>query len=470
MKKLLLSIVSIISLNAFSQTSCVTEQPFCAGSITTLSLSTDGNNTAGSGPSAPAGPSYGCLGSTPNPTFFYFQINNSGNLVLSVAGSAGNDVDAICWGPFASPIVTCDSTTGLTGGCSFGTPSLTTNNPCSGNIVDCSYSTSATETITINNAIAGQYYILLVTNFEDMPQNLVLQQIGGTASTNCDTTIYNGNNGNNGNNCQISNPASICFVNTNSTPKNEIYFSHTSFGLKGTIIYRLNASSAWDSIGYVPYNQPDEFIDTTANPNQQSYTYAVAQLDSCGTIRAKSSSHTTILLQSSVGTSGQVNLTWNAYVGAAVPSYYIYRGSTPSSMSFLAQVSSSTYAYTDLTPPAGNNYYKIDFQAPANCTSNATHDTLVGSNYKTNFTTSIDYLNELKEYKIYPNPSTNNITVYSTEIAKSIEITDVLGNTVLTLIPQNNAETISVQNFNKGIYFVKTTNSKGIFCKKLLVE
>ena len=139
-------------------------------------------------------------------------------------------------------------------------------------------------------------------------------------------------------------------------------------------------------------------------------------------------------------------------------------------MSLLAQVPASTLTYTDVNPPIGTNYYKIYFQAPTNCTSNATHDTLVGSNYKTNITTSIDYLNELKEYKIYPNPANNNITVYTTEIAKSIEITDVLGNTVLTVMPQSNSETINVQSLNKGVYFVKTSNSKGIFCKKLLVE
>ena len=380
-------------------------------------------------------------------------------MILSATGSAMQDIDFVCWGPFAQPITTCDSSS-LTGGCGFAAPTNTTNAPCSGNIVDCSYSTSATETITINNAIAGQYYFLLVTNYSDMPQNLVIQQIGGTANTTCDSTAT----------CVITSPASICYVNTNNIPNNEIYFNHPVLGVKGTIIYRQNATSVWDSIGYVPNNQPDIFTDTWANPNQQSYKYAIAQLDTCGNVRAMSLPHTTILLQSSLGTSGQVNLAWNAYVGVTVPSYYIYRGSSPSNMSLLAQVSSSTYAYTDLTPLTGNTYYKIDFHAPANCTSNATNDTLVGSNFRTNYTTSIDYINELKEYKIYPNPANNILTVYTAEIAKSIEIIDVLGNTILTVTPQNNTQTINIQNLNKGVYFVKTTNSKGIFCKKLLVE
>ena len=164
--------------------SCSQAAPFCSGTTTTFPASTDGLNSPGSGPSAQPGPSYGCLFNTPNPAWYYLQIATAGTLVLNIAGSLNNDVDFICWGPFTSPTAPC--ATGLTGGCSsFGTPSLTTNAPCSGNIVDCSYSSSATETCTINNATVGQYYLLLITNYEDMPQNIDLNQTGGNGSTNC---------------------------------------------------------------------------------------------------------------------------------------------------------------------------------------------------------------------------------------------------------------------------------------------
>ncbi len=170
-----------------STDSCSSAAPFCAnvagaGGIT-FPASTDGTNTPGSGPSAQVGPSYGCLSTTPNPAWYYLQVATAGTLVMTIAGSAGNDVDFICWGPFASQTAPCGSS--LSGGCGFGTPTNTTNAPCSGNIVDCSYSTSPTETCTINNATVGQYYLILITNFEDMPQNINLNQTGGTGSTNC---------------------------------------------------------------------------------------------------------------------------------------------------------------------------------------------------------------------------------------------------------------------------------------------
>ena len=167
--------------------SCQSAAPFCATNAgaggVTFPASTDGTNSPGSGPSAQPGPSYGCLGSTPNPAWYYLQVANSGNLVMTIAGSGGYDVDFICWGPFTSQTAPCASS--LTGGCGFGTSTVTTNAPCSGNIVDCSYSTSATETCTIANGVAGQYYMILITNYYDTPQNINLNQTSGSGSTNC---------------------------------------------------------------------------------------------------------------------------------------------------------------------------------------------------------------------------------------------------------------------------------------------
>jgi gliding motility-associated-like protein len=142
-----------------SASNCADADPFCTG--TTYSFPASTNVTS------QTGPDYGCLLSQPNPAWYYLQIANSGNLVLSIAGSGGYDVDFICWGPFTSPTAPC-------------TAQLT-----SGNIVDCSYSTSATETCTIPNGVTGQYYMVLITNFANVAQNIVFNQVGGSGSTNC---------------------------------------------------------------------------------------------------------------------------------------------------------------------------------------------------------------------------------------------------------------------------------------------
>jgi hypothetical protein len=76
------------------------------------------------------------------------------------------DVDFILWGPFTS----------LAAGCS----GLSTTN-----IVDCSYSISNTEVADIPNGLAGQFYILLITNFSNQPGTITFGQSGGTGTTNC---------------------------------------------------------------------------------------------------------------------------------------------------------------------------------------------------------------------------------------------------------------------------------------------
>ncbi len=149
-----------VSLNISAQTNCGSSAAFCANNSSGTTF------PAGTGGSAAAGPDYGCLFTQPNPAWYYFQVSQSGLITISVSGTGGGDVDFILWGPFTSP----------TGNCS---------NLTAANTVDCSFSASATETVTINNAIAGQYYQLLLTNYSNQPQNINFNQAGGTGSTNC---------------------------------------------------------------------------------------------------------------------------------------------------------------------------------------------------------------------------------------------------------------------------------------------
>lgn len=101
-----------------------------------------------------AGPpnSFGCLGSTPNPSWFYLPVGVGGNLSYTISQVTTNalpiDVDFICYGPFNS----------LTDGCANLTPA---------NVFACSYSPAPVETFTIPNAQAGKYYLLMVTNFSN---------------------------------------------------------------------------------------------------------------------------------------------------------------------------------------------------------------------------------------------------------------------------------------------------------------
>lgn len=116
---------------------------------------------------------YSCLFSTPNPNWLAIGIGTSGSihLQLTQTNTSGGliDVDFALYGPYTS----------VSAGCPIG-PSTPT--------VDCSYSASATEYVDIPNAVAGQVYILLVTNFNGSSGTISLQpnpSQPSTGSINC---------------------------------------------------------------------------------------------------------------------------------------------------------------------------------------------------------------------------------------------------------------------------------------------
>lgn len=169
--KLLLKIIFILSFGySFGQSStCANAAAMCSGNQGPF------NNTTG----VASFGSLGCLGSTPNPAWFYMQVGTSGNMnfqlsQIRTSTGAGIDVDFILWGPF-------NSLNGICNNLALYSPGYTGAN----NVVACSYSTAAIENFTIPNAVAGQYYMLLVTNFSGQVGTYTLNQTGGTGALSC---------------------------------------------------------------------------------------------------------------------------------------------------------------------------------------------------------------------------------------------------------------------------------------------
>jgi gliding motility-associated-like protein len=170
MKKLYLYIFLIFSSFALAQSpTCENAAAMCSGNQGPFV------NTTG----VPSFGSLGCLGSTPNPAWFYLQVGTSGNIDMTLfqtsnATGGGIDVDFILWGPFNSLSNICNNL-------AIYSPGYTGPN----NVVDCSFSAAATEQVNIPGAIAGQYYMLLVTNFSNQAGTYTLNQTGGSGALSC---------------------------------------------------------------------------------------------------------------------------------------------------------------------------------------------------------------------------------------------------------------------------------------------
>jgi hypothetical protein len=148
MKKLvLLFVLLVFGFELYSQgNSCLQATPFCesvGGSGVTFPNNT--NTTAPTtGPSG-SSPQYGCLTSQPNPTYFFIKTTAAGTMDFNISqvngAGTGIDVDFVAWGPFANYSTMCSNLTGSCGGLFTVT--------CSGNIEDCSFSASATDSSLI---------------------------------------------------------------------------------------------------------------------------------------------------------------------------------------------------------------------------------------------------------------------------------------------------------------------------------
>jgi len=166
----------------FSQaggTNCTDPVPICTQQGVTFTANA---NTVDAGITNP-GNDYGCLFSAPNPSWYYLEISQAGNIIMNL--SAPQDIDFIIYGPFpnlANAISNCNNYSNIV-------PNIgdffcqTFGIGCTS--FGCSFSPSNTETPGIPNAQVGQVYIMLVTNYANTVQQISLTQTGGSGATDC---------------------------------------------------------------------------------------------------------------------------------------------------------------------------------------------------------------------------------------------------------------------------------------------
>jgi len=158
---------------------CLEAEPFCSDEGLLFENVDDSSNTT-----APPGIDYGCLASQPNPVWYFMQIDTPGSLSLDIVqntsfdddgnpNGTGLDVDFIAWGPFESVESACN---GLT------VANQVQDNPFGDG---CSFSAAPEETFGIENAQAGDIYVLLITNYNGDPGLISVTQSAGDGTTDC---------------------------------------------------------------------------------------------------------------------------------------------------------------------------------------------------------------------------------------------------------------------------------------------
>lgn len=234
---------------------CVSTQPNCEEGQSICGV-TNYVNTTGS----PSIGVIGCLGATPNPSFFSIKIAASGsvNMLLtqtSIGGTAPNlDVDYVAWGPFASQSDACTAIAG-------GAPILT------GLTTGCSFSAAATEHFNIANAIVGEYYIILITNYSNQAGfiNIIVEPTS-TGSIDCSGIRLNAFLDTNGNGTQESGEQNFPLGQFHYEINNDSNVHHITSPSGTYTIYDASTANSYD-LSYSINSDYTTMYNTTANFN-----------------------------------------------------------------------------------------------------------------------------------------------------------------------------------------------------------
>lgn len=262
MKRIIIVLlIVIVKLPLFAQigASCNIAEPFCSGVTYAFPM---GTNTT-----AEPGPNYGCLYSQPNPYWYYIRVTHPGDISIYMHSPTGNDIDFACWGPFPASPSPCTSQ--LTANCppcpdntSLPWPNLVYP---AGNLVDCSYDPIHYETVHISNALAGQYYYMMISNFSNQPGNIFFNQINTYGTPGVDYGLAD---------C-LSPLCSITTVTANVTPCNGL----NSYSLSGNIEF-ANSPQTGD---LVIVHEPSGISQTIALPAVSPISYSFPSVPITGT-------------------------------------------------------------------------------------------------------------------------------------------------------------------------------------------
>lgn len=158
---------------------CTEAPAFCTGQTVTYANATN----------VPSLGTIGCLSTSPNPAFFFLQVNQAGPLSYLISqvtnGGVGIDVDYVAWGPFPDLNTACSGVPA--------NPLPGVNNPvptpasgCPGGIHACSYSTAPREIMCIPNAQLCEVYVVMITNFANQAGTVTFTQTNtGGGTTEC---------------------------------------------------------------------------------------------------------------------------------------------------------------------------------------------------------------------------------------------------------------------------------------------
>ena len=273
---------------------------------------------------------------------------------------------------------------------------------------------------------------------------------------------------------------SVCYVSSDEDDptKNRVFINNEgNYNVSSYEVLReTSVANEYEVIGTMNSNEIS-FLDEESNNQNQSYNYKVRLTDNCGDISESSSSHKTILLQSSIAVDNSVNLSWSEYEGADYSTYIIYRKVNDDNYEELDAISSSNTSYNDSNAEVifGNSYEYYVSIAVDQCNvdqgRNEQFNTVeLKSNrlFISDGTASVNDFNDQNQFEIYPNPTKENLNIKLSHRVKFIkgEIYNSIGQLVLS----TNDTKFSIKSLSPSVYFIKIYTNNGVMSKNFIKQ
>ena len=272
----------------------------------------------------------------------------------------------------------------------------------------------------------------------------------------------------------------ICYVTVDKdTGKNRIIWNKTPG--QNTASYNIYKRAVGGSVkvASVAFDAASSALDNSSQPDSRTESYFIRAVDNCGNESAPVTEHKTVLLQASIGTSGEVNLTWNRYIGAVALKTVIYRGRDNNSLAPIAELTGQEDRYIDRHPVAEEKIYQIGVELDVHCTAEIpngrvaapTASALTRSNTLNLLVAGLhdDYETGSKLISVWPNPMAEQATItVDTNQPRPVklQILDVTGRIVKQEAVSTHKMILHRNELPTGIYILAVTLKNGYTLKK----
>ena len=254
-------------------------------------------------------------------------------------------------------------------------------------------------------------------------------------------------------------PQDICLVTVDtSSNTNVVVWSKMDTNLISHYNIYRQVGGILNLVGQKSVALLSNWEDLNADPSEQSSSYLISEVDSCGRESFLSPIHKTIHLNACIDT--EVNLSWDYYNGFEYDSVYISRYHPSTGWENIAVIDGILNTYIDANAPGMDNLeYLVEVTSPDICTAAKAQDYNSSRSNKArgemNPNTGGLLVNLNPSVSIFPNPVTHIFNISSTQpIYSSFYINDVQGRVVQVGKMAGENCSVDISKLSKGMYAI----------------